>query len=399
MTPRAYDIILFGATGFTGQLTAEYLLKQPTPLRWALAGRNADKLTEIQQNLLVDYPQATAPDIVLADSHDPQSLQRLCAQAKVIISTVGPYMLHGEALVAACVEQGCDYVDLTGEPEFVALMRQRYGAKASAKGVKIVNCCGFDSIPHDLGVLFTIMEMSKRLGADTLSQAHIKVSGYVRGHGDISGGTWNSAVNAMSGWKSFLRDRQKKYKQIVGKRTLRLVELPILKRMHDGWAAPLPTIDPAIVVDSARYFDQYGQQFSYAHFAVTPQLRRIIMTSAALSGIFALAQFSKGREWLGNRRPSGVGPTPEQRAEHWFSVDFVAEANNGKPLLVLRTQVSGGDPGYDETAKMLAESALCLLHDQARLPANFGVITPAAAMGEVLIERLQNAGIKFELKN
>ncbi len=396
---RPYDIVLIGATGFTGQLTADYLLKQQKPLKFALAGRNAEKLAQIRELLLADNPTAAAPDILIADSHDMASLRQLCAQTKVVITTVGPYALHGEDLVAACVTQGCDYVDLTGEPQFVSEMQQKYGADAEAANVKIVHCCGFDSIPHDLGVFFTIQALEKKLGTESLSRADVKVEGFVRGHGDISGGTWNSAINAMPNWQDFVRDRRQQYRQQANGRDIRLVEKPTLRKLKDGWAAPLPTIDPAIVVQSARRYSNYGQSFSYAHFGVVPQLHRLALTGAAIAGVFVVAQFGKGRDWLGKRRPSGAGPAPEERARHWFNVEFVADVKVPQQEAVkLRTIVSGGDPGYDETAKMLAESALCLVQDKSKLPANYGVVTPAEAMGKYLLKRLQSAGMSFEVK-
>ena len=396
---RPYDIILFGATGFTGQLTADYLLKCGEPVKFALAGRNPEKLAHIRDVLMADNPGIAAPDILTADSHDRASLEALCAQTRVVITTVGPYLLYGEPLVAACVNQGCDYVDLTGEPQFVSNMQQIYGAAARAKGVKIVHCCGFDSIPHDLGVYFTLEELAARYGRDVLAQSTVEVEGFVRGFGDISGGTWNSAINAMPAWKQFVRDRRRQHHQSLSGRNIRLVEKPMLKKLADGWAAPLPTIDPAIVVQSAARYGFYGKDFSYAHFAVTPQLARIAVTGAAIAGVFVVAQFNAGREWLGKRRPSGAGPAPEVRSKHWYTVNFEADVKlPGKPVLHFRTQVSGGDPGYDETAKMLAESALCLALDGKSLPAHFGVVTPAEAMGGKLVERLKNAGMGFEVR-
>ncbi len=397
---RPYDIVLMGATGFTGQLTADYLLKQSPAIKLALAGRNAEKLAQIRELLLADNPAALSPDIIVADSHDMASLRKLCAQTHVVISTVGPYLLHGDDLVAACVTQKCDYVDLTGEPQFVNDMQRKYGADATKQGVKIVNCCGFDSIPHDLGVFFTIDALSQKLGVDVLQQSDVSVEGFVRGHGDISGGTWNSAINAMPNWQSFMRERRQQYQHKTNDgRDIRLIEKPTLRKLKDGWAAPLPTVDPAVVVQSAKRYPSYGQSFRYAHFGVVPQLHRLAMTGAAVAGIFVVAQFTKGRSWLGKQRPSGAGPTPEVRARHWFNVEFVATVTTpNQETIKLSSLISGGDPGYDETAKMLAESALCLLHDKAELPTNFGVVTPAEAMGGHLIKRLQAVGMVFEVK-
>lgn len=396
---RPYDIILLGATGFTGQLTADYLIKHAPNIKLALAGRNGEKLEQIRELLLADNPNANVPDLFVADSHNMASLKQLCAQTRVVITTVGPYAAHGEDLVAACITQQCDYVDLTGEPQFVYQMQEKYGADATKAKVKIVHCCGFDSIPHDLGVLFTLNALAQKLGHDVLAQSTVKVEGFVRGHGDISGGTWNSAINAMPDWQNLLKQRQKQYKQSYQGRDICLVEKPSIRKLKDGWAAPLPTIDPVIIVQSARRYSHYGQTFSYAHFGVVPQLHRLAMTAAAVAGVFALAQLEKGRSWLAKQRPSGAGPAPEDRARHWFNVEFCADVETAQQQSFnLRALVSGGDPGYDETAKMLAESALCLLLDRENLPAHFGIVTPAEAMGHVLINRLQKAGLSFEVK-
>ena len=396
---RPYDIILLGATGFTGQLTAEYLLKQAHPIKLALAGRNAEKLEQVCESLLADNPQANKPDLLVADNHNMASLKQLCAQTKVVISTVGPYTQHGEDLIAACVTQGCDYVDLTGEPQFVSTMQQKYGADATKAKVKIVHCCGFDSIPHDLGVLFTIDALCRKLSAEIMAQSSVSIEGFVRGHGDISGGTWHSAINAMPQWREFVRERRLQYQQHFNKRDICLVEKPTIRKLKDGWAAPLPTIDPMIVIQSAKRYSHYGKSFAYAHFGVVPQLHRLVLTGAAVAGIFTLSQFDKGRSWLAKQRPSGTGPMPEVRAKHWFNVEFVATVQTPQHQTIKqRALVSGGDPGYDETAKMLAESALCLLVEKDALPANFGIVSPAEAMGTTLIKRLQAAGISFELK-
>lgn len=398
MNSRPYDIVLLGATGFTGQLTAKYLLQNAKGLKLALAGRNPAKLEEVRATLLAEVPGASEPAILLADSHDPQSLAPLCAQTAVVISTVGPYDLHGEALVAACVREGCDYVDLTGEPQFVSRMQALYGDAAAEQQVKIVHCCGFDSIPHDMGVYYSIQQLAARLGREALSRANVHIQGMVRANGDFSGGTWNSAVNAMPHWRSLLAERRKLHQQKFGDRTLRLVEKFTLYRQPDGWATPLPTIDPAIVVQSAGRYPEYGRSFGYEHLAVIPRLSSIALGGLGLSAVFLLSQLQAGRNWLGNQRPSGAGPSAEKRARSWFTVDFHTIALLDGNTHLLHTRVSGGDPGYDETAKMLAESALCLLQDKEKLPANYGVLTTAEAMGGALLERLEKAGIDFEVR-
>src|SRR3954462_9413026 len=185
MSDRAHDIGLLGATGYTGGLTADYLHQHaPEGTRWALAGRNRDKLAGVAQRLGADIP------LVTADVTDEASLRSLAESTHVVITTVGPYLLHGEPLVAACARAGTDYVDLTGEPEFVDLMYLRHHATACRTGARLVHACGFDSIPHDLGALFTVQQLP--------ADAPIRLNGYVSASGVPSGGTFESAVTAFS---------------------------------------------------------------------------------------------------------------------------------------------------------------------------------------------------------
>ncbi len=394
---RNYDIILFGATGFTGELTAHYLATQSQPLRWAIAGRDNAKLQAVRQRLLADGKYL--PDVLLADSGAPDSLAALARQTRVIITTVGPYLQYGEPLVAACVSEKTDYVDLTGEPEFVSRMQARFHAKAEEKAVRIVHCCGFDSIPHDLGVYYTLRLLQDRLGSDALSSATVGVVGTVKAHGDFSGGTWQSAINAMARAGEHVRELRAQRAQDkarasqgrkVGGGKMRL------RRQGNDWTAPLPTIDPQIVLTSARGLPFYGNRFSYSHQVAVGSLSKLLASSAGVAGIFLGAQFGPTRRLLQRYKTSGDGPSAERRAGHWFRVQFEASVQlPGANPQTLLTEVSGGDPGYDETAKMLSESALSLAFGAAQLPPAAGVLTPALAMGDVLLARLQRAGMRF----
>lgn len=392
---RNYDVILFGATGFTGQLTAHYLARQDQPLRWAIAGRDSTRLKAVRETLQENGKYL--PDILLADSAMPDSLAALARQARVIISTVGPYLKYGEPLVKACVDEGADYVDLTGEPEFVNRMRASYGRRAQEQGVRIVHCCGFDSIPHDLGVYYTLRLLQERLGSDALAAATVDVIGTVRAHGDFSGGTWQSAINAMARAGAHVRE-QRAQKHGRGVKNGRKISggKPRLHRQDDAWTAPLPTIDPQVVLSSARGLPFYGKEFRYSHQVAVGSLPRLLLGTAGVAGIFVGAQFGPTRRLLEKYKTSGEGPAPEVRAGHWFKVRFEAEVSvpGGQPCR-LQTEVAGGDPGYDETAKMLAESALSLAFGGERLPEAAGVLTPALAMGDVLLARLQAAGLRF----
>src|ERR1700712_1279602 len=188
---RTYDIVLFGATGFTGGLTAEYLAANlPAGKKWAIAGRNAEKLRVVAGELAASNPDAVVPDQIIADVTDAASLKILADDTRVVVTTVGPYLNYGEPLVAACAAAGTDYLDLTGEPEFVDQMYVKYHEAAITSGARLLHACGFDSIPHDLGALYCVQQLP--------SGSPIAVNGYVRANGTFSGGTYHSAITAMS---------------------------------------------------------------------------------------------------------------------------------------------------------------------------------------------------------
>ena len=377
---RDHDVVVFGATGFTGALTAQYLARNaPEGLRWALAGRNREKLERLRGELGADVP------LLECDVENPATVRDMAASARVVITTVGPYIEYGEPLVVACAEEGTDYVDLTGEPEFVDLMYVRHHARAQETGARIVHACGFDSIPHDLGAYFTVKQLPENVP--------LKLEGVVRAGGTFSGGTFASALTAFSRVRSYARvsgERRKLEPRDGGRRARGVKGAP----KHDselGWLLPFPTIDPQIVLRSARALDRYGPDFSYGHYVAIKRLPVAAGLVGGVAGLFAVAQVPPARKFLMSRRKPGEGPTPEQREKGWFRVRFRGQGGGRR----VETEVSGGDPGYGETAKMLAESALCLAEDD--LPQTAGQVTTAEAMGDALTERLQNAGIEFSV--
>ncbi|GAA5019063.1 saccharopine dehydrogenase family protein [Kitasatospora paranensis] len=388
--PRPYDLVLFGATGFTGGLTAEYLARAVPPgCRWALAGRDAARLAAVRDGLTAIDPGCADLPLLVADAADADALREVAASARVVISTVGPYIRHGEPLVAACAEAGTDYVDLTGEPEFVDRMYLRHHAAAVASGARLVHACGFDSVPHDLGVLFTVEELLRRTGRPA---GRVSVEGFVRAGGTISGGTFASALTAFSRPRAMARaarERRAAEPRPAGRRTVAAPGLPGWSRTAHAWRVPLPTIDPQVVARSAAALERYGPDFTYRHFAAVKRLPIALAGVAAAAALAVAAQLPVARKALAGLRPAGQGPAAEQRARSWFTVRFVATGADGRVC----TEVSGGDPGYTETSVMLAESALCLAFDD--LPATAGQVTTAAAMGPALIERLVAAGIRF----
>ncbi|MGW7263977.1 saccharopine dehydrogenase family protein [Streptomyces sp. NPDC054842] len=380
---RAYDIVLFGATGFVGALTAEYLAAHaPEGLRWAIAGRSTEKLERLRKGLAA----ASEVGVLRADVSDPSSLRELARSARVVATTVGPYLTYGEELVAACADAGTDYVDLTGEPEFVDLMYVRHDARARETGARLVHACGFDSVPHDLGAYFTVRQLPEGVP--------LTVDGYVRVQGMFSGGTFASALNQFARGRHILaaaRDRRRHEPRLVGRRAYAPPSAPRFAKEVGAWALPLPTIDPQVVQRSARAVERYGPDFRYRHYAAVEHLPVALGGVAAVGALFAAAQVPPARRWLSGRVKPGEGPSEEKRAKSWFSVRFVGEGGGRR----VYTEVAGGDPGYGETAKILAEGALSLAFDE--LPATAGQVTTVQAMGDALTERLRRAGIVFRV--
>ena len=384
MAERRFDVVVFGATGFTGALTAEYLAAHaPAGLRWALAGRNQSKLEGVRARL---GPTASELELLQADITDAASMRAVAEATKVVITTVGPYIEYGEPLVAACAAAGTDYVDLTGEPEFVDRMYLAYDDQARNAGARIVHSCGFDSIPYDLGTLFTVQQLPEGVP--------IHVDCFVRAGGTMSGGTYHSALQIMGrvGQAALVgRQRRRREGDPDGRRVKGRVGVPHHESGIGAWVVPAPTIDPQTVLRSARALDRYGPDFSYSHYLAVKRLPALVGLAAGAGALIALAQLPPARAALGRLKSPGDGPSPEQRERSWFKVRFDATAGEQS----LSTQVSGGDPGYGETSKMLAESALCLALDE--LPQRAGQLTPAVAMGDALIARLTRAGIAFEV--
>lgn len=363
---------LFGATGFVGRLIAAYLVRQaPAGVRLAFAGRDRERLERLRQEFRREI------ELVVADVADPASLARMAAQARVVLTTVGPYARYGEPVVRACVEQGADYLDLTGEPDFVAAIREAHDEQARARGVLVVPCVGFDSIPTDLGVLFTVLQLPR--------DRPIAIAGYVEGRGGFSGGTLASALGAMTAPR-----RRSGSSSGRARPRPRLHFQPELRR----WGVPLPTIDPLIARRSAGLRGDYGPDFSYEHYVAMPTRAHLAATALGVGALFVAAHLPPARALLTHLRPPGSGPSADRRARSWFKVTFVARAGDAQVI----TEVSGGDPGYDETARMAAETALCFALQRDRLRQTGGVTTTAASGGEALLARLQAAGLSFVVR-
>ncbi|KAA0916503.1 trans-acting enoyl reductase family protein [Dietzia sp. ANT_WB102] len=384
---RPFDIVLYGATGFTGGLVAEYLMRNmPVGGSWAVAGRSRTKLDALVARLATDFPDVPAPGVVMADTSDPTSLTEMVRVARVVITTVGPYLEYGEPLVAACAAEGTDYVDLAGEPEFVDRMYLEHHDAAVASGARIVHACGFDSIPHDLGVYYTMKQVPEGVP--------VTVYGAVHADAQFSGGTFHSAIGQFTRLREAGRaakKRRDKQGKAEGRRIRSVAGKPHHDSTLDRWLVPLPTIDPQVVLRSAAALDSYGPDFSYAHYA---SLKSPLTAVAGMAGVGAIAagvQIGPIRSQILKRINRGSGPSEERRARSSFDVTFVALAGGRRVV----TRVSGGDPGYTETSMMISESALCLAFDD--LPARSGQLTTAEAMGDALLDRLERGGLTFEV--
>ncbi len=383
---RPYDLVLLGATGFAGRLTARHLagrLAGGGGLRWAVAGRDRRRL----QTLADDLDGEVAVEV--ADVTDLPGLLELAGRTRVLASTVGPYARLGELVVQACVRRGTDYCDITGEPSFVDLVRHRYGRDAEQRGVRLVSCCGFDSVPPDLGTQLLV----SRLPADR----PVTVRGYVWANARFSGGTLTSGLEAASGSPlSTLAppDEDHADGRRIGSAPLRIHRV----RELSAWGVPLPTIDPQVVLRSARALPAYGPEFRYGHFAEVPNLGLVAAGVVGVGVVAGLARLGPTRRLLRALAPDpGEGPSRARRERSRFRLTLLGEAG-GEHAAV---RVSGGDPGYDETARMLGEAALTLAGhagaDGDVLEAA-GALTPAVALGPAYRRRLQQQGIDFTVR-
>lgn len=403
--PMPVDVILFGATGFTGRLVAEALQARAAAgagFQWALAGRSADRLAAVRQ--AIGAP-ATLP-LLTADATDPAALATLVRQARVVITTVGPYTRHGTALATACAEAGTDYVDLCGEPLWMAQMVRQLQAPAEASGARIVFSCGFDSVPFDLGVLFLQTEALRRFG-----QPLQRVQGRVlRMRGGLSGGTAASllaTLDATDGDPAAARLLADPFALTPGFRGPVQPDGDAARQDQPAgtWSGPfvMAMINTKNVHRSnALRGHPWGRDFAYDERLVTGRGLAGRLAAELLAGGTRLQNLALG--WAPSRAligrlalpQPGQGPSRRQREAGSFDLRFSGQTTDGRSLAA--TVHGDRDPGYGCTSRMLAEAALCLLQDVPRQATPGGVWTPGAAMGLALLRRLQDhAGLRFAL--
>jgi short subunit dehydrogenase-like uncharacterized protein len=400
---RDLDIVLYGATGYTGRLVADRLAAIPAPerLRWAIAGRDRAKLERVREAL--GRPEL---EILVADAGDGRALDALCARTRVVCTTVGPYALHGDELVAACVRNGTHACDLTGETPWIRRTIDQHHEAARASGARIVHCCGFDSIPSDLGV--HMLDEAMRARGRTLARVD---SFFGESRGKVSGGTVASMLNLQvelgrdPSLRRLLLDPYALVPNGSGPDRRDLGGVAYEPRIG-RYTAPfvMAVVNaPTVRRSNALLGHRYGRDFRY-HEAMSlfPGVKGWLAASAITAGLgaFALAlQAPPLRRLIAARfaRP-GEGPTDEERAAGHFVVRYVAEADTsgGQPPLTLRGRCEDRrDPGYGSTAVMLAASAMCLAREAST--GDGGVLTPASAMAAPLLARLRASGMRWEV--
>ncbi|MGP9688583.1 saccharopine dehydrogenase family protein [Psychrobacter sp. AOP22-C1-C5] len=407
---RPYAVVLYGATSFVGKITAHYLTsflsnakdKDGANVTWAIAGRDEEKLNKLQSEL------DSKVDIIIADSKDVASLDKMTEQTQVIISTVGPYLKYGEPLIKSCAEKGTDYVDLTGEAIFIKDMMDKYQDTAKQTGARIVNSCGFDSIPSDLGVYFTQTKAEEKFG-ETCNVIHMRVKA---AKGGLSGGT----IASMATIFEEVGQDPSRRKQVANPYLLNNdkeapnvrqtnISKPEYDSEHKRWVAPfvMASINTRIVHRTNQLLDyEYGREFKYDEAmwmkdGVKGKLSSYAM-SAGLFGFATAMMIKPSREFLSKHvlPKSGSGPSKDEQENGYFDIRFFAQTAGEETIT---TKVTGDkDPGYGSTSRMLAQAALCLAQDVSKEDVSGGFWTPASAMGDKLLMRLEeHAGLSFEV--
>ncbi|MCL4653557.1 saccharopine dehydrogenase family protein [Burkholderia multivorans] len=411
MTHPAYDLVVFGATSFVGQILtrhlAEHLASGADTLRWAIAGRSEAKLVQLRDSL---GDAARTLPILVADASDDAQLQTLCAQTRVVVSTVGPYALYGEPLVRACAQSGTDYCDLTGETQWIKRMIDRYEAAATQSGARIVHCCGFDSIPSDLGVYVLQQRALHEWGAPA-EHVTMRVKAL---KGGASGGTVASMINVVReaaadpALRRMLLDPYalcpRDHRFTVRQHAVRSAEFD---RDCDAWIAPfvMAAVNERVVHRSnALAGDAYGSGFRYDEAIVTGHgicgsvvaRATVVALGAFMAGVLVKPVRSAMERFLLPK--PGEGPSLAAQRAGCFDLRFFGHASGGR---IVRLKVTGDrDPGYGSTGKMLGQAAICLALDcraGSDRTRGGGFWTPATMFGERLVERLvRHAGLRFD---
>ncbi|MBK9317322.1 MAG: saccharopine dehydrogenase NADP-binding domain-containing protein [Acidobacteria bacterium] len=406
MQDRDYDVVLYGATGFTGRQTVEYFAQHTVPgeVRWAIAGRNREKLDSLKQQI---GERVKEIDILVAESSDQSAIDAIVARTRVLLTTAGPFAKYGTPIVDACVRFKTHYVDITGETAWVRDLIDRYHQQAAADGTRIIPFCGFDSVPSDLGAYLVARHIEQKFGVQCREvRACFQVSG------GINGGTVATMFNMFDSGQSdrvrdvFLLDPPNGHSREEIDRN----QDPTLPHYDDEigcWVGPffMGPINTRVVRRSAALFKQwnqsYGSDFRYQEFmkhsGPLGGAQALAFTGGA--GLFELAIRSPFRPWIRALMPApGSGPSERTMNEGWFRCELLGIAQDGRQVKgMIRDK---GDPGNRATVKFLCESALALVLNAGELPGGAqrgGILTPATGLGDVLVERLRKAGMTIEI--
>jgi short subunit dehydrogenase-like uncharacterized protein len=405
MNDRPYDVVLYGASGFVGKQTVQYFALHSTDqhLRWAIAGRNRQKLEAVRDEVRV------AIDVLVADSQDQQAIDTIVSQTRVLLNTAGPFALYGNALVDACVRFKTHYVDITGETPWVKTLIDRYHTQAAADGTRIIPCCGFDSVPSDLGTYLVVRYLQRELGVPCN-----QVNAYFQMFGGFNGGTLASAFNLYDSDKTaqfnhpFLLNPPTPHTQAEINQN-RDPDAPRFDADINTWVAPffMGPVNTRIVRRSCALYDQwqdpYGPNFAYQEYFKFEEPLAWLQAAGVTAGLtlfIGALQQPQVRSLLQPLLPQpGNGPSEQTMNSGWFSCELVGTALDGRKVRgLIRGQ---GDPGNRATVKLVCESALCLALQPDELPGGQtrgGILTPATGLGDVLAERLRRAGMTLEVQ-
>ena len=390
---RKYKIVIFGATGFTGELCAKFMSEKYSDIPIAIAGRNLEKLEKIKNKHGLPFP------IIVADAFDVNALEKMCKDTEVVLSTAGPYHKYGSDLLGACVKSGCHYVDITGESFWIKDMIEKHHKEASNKGVRIINACGFDSAPSDLGVFYAVNQVVGSVKSVQCFQAW---------KGEASGGTMETMFSSMDaklakgGLGKFSLNPKNSISENQKKKTSDKIKVQKIPHLG-GWTGPFVMALPntRVVRRSAalsRFTGKYyGDDFVYsegAYYSKKGAARKVTFMTLAL-GLIIVSPLRKLLR--GFFRKPGEGPSQEAMDSGFFKSRFLIETQDGFRAFSMS---SSGDPGYKMTSRMACESALCLaIENPASLPGGEGfggLLTPSVGLGNVLINRLKNIGVSFK---
>ena len=390
---RKYKIVIFGATGFTGELCAKFMSEKYSDIPIAIAGRSLEKLEKIKNKHGLPFP------IIVADAFDVSALEKMCKDTEVVLSTAGPYHKYGSDLLGACVKNGCHYIDITGESFWIKDMIEKHHKEASNKGVRIINACGFDSAPSDLGVFYAVNQVAGSVKSVQCFQAW---------KGEASGGTMETMFSSMDaklakgGLGKFSLNPKNSISETQKKKTSDKITVQKIPHLG-GWTGPFVMALPntrvvrrsaALSKFTGKY---YGDDFVYsegAYYSKKGAARKVTFMTLAL-GLIIVSPLRKLLRGL-FRKP-GEGPSQEAMDSGFFKSRFLIETQDGFRAFSMS---SSGDPGYKMTSRMACESALCLaVENPASLPGGEGfggLLTPSVGLGNVLINRLKNIGVSFK---